>query len=253
MNTLAVNFGDTEYVELVVDRVGNYARAIRVMKLVITFIFKILRIPRLHFQMLHQLAVDFLIRNTQLAHMADTIVDISLKRRSSSLSRQLDMFIDENSLVRMRTRLSDNSLSYNVVCPVVLSPSSKLTEYIILHVHRTSLHAGPGITLHNVRERFWIPRGRQRVRSVISRCIRCRRFRAVKYQYPKPPALPAERCISGCFENVGMDYLGPLITLDCSKSYVLLLSCATSRALHLELVPSLELEQFLLAFTRFAS
>ena len=54
---------------------------------------------------------------------------------------------------------------------------------------------------------------------------------------------------------IGIDYAGPLYCadLDGQKSYILLITCAVTRAIHLELVPSLSLSDFMLAFRRFVS
>lgn len=52
---------------------------------------------------------------------------------------------------------------------------------------------------------------------------------------------------------VGVDYAGPLFTADFvgRKHYILLFTCAVIRAVHIELVDSLSLPDFLLAFRRF--
>ena len=88
--------------------------------------------------------------------------------------------MDDNQIIRVRTRLSGHLLSYNVICPILLPRASKFTEVVIRHFHVVCLHAGLGITLQGIREEYWISRGRQRVQSVISNCVRCKRFRAFR-------------------------------------------------------------------------
>ena len=55
------------------------------------------------------------------------------------------------------------------------------------------------------------------------------------------------------FSVIGIDHAGPLFCSDTSnrKLYILLFTCAVVRAVHLELVDSLSLEDFILVFKRF--
>ncbi|GFR06637.1 integrase catalytic domain-containing protein [Trichonephila clavata] len=67
--------------------------------------------------------------------------------------------------------------------------------------------------------------------------------------------LPPDRVLeSPPFSISGLDFAGPFFIKDSDKKhYLLLFTCATTRALHLELLPSMSTEQFLLAFRRFIS
>ena len=58
------------------------------------------------------------------------------------------------------------------------------------------------------------------------------------------------------FTNSGIDFAGPLYATSLTgarKSYIVLFTCQSSRAVHLELVTDLSVESFLQAFRRFAS
>ncbi|GFX85035.1 integrase catalytic domain-containing protein [Trichonephila clavipes] len=65
------------------------------------------------------------------------------------------------------------------------------------------------------------------------------------------PGLCVEQ--SAPFSVVGIDFGGPLYTKDENKHYIVLFTCAITRALHLELVNNLTTERFLLALRRFIS
>lgn len=69
--------------------------------------------------------------------------------------------------------------------------------------------------------------------------------------------LPSERVNrSEAFQVVGIDFTGPLFIktkTSNEKSYIALVTCATTRAVHLELVSSLTTECFLLALRRFVA
>ncbi|GFX22003.1 integrase catalytic domain-containing protein [Trichonephila clavipes] len=61
------------------------------------------------------------------------------------------------------------------------------------------------------------------------------------------------RAISSPFSVVGINFGGHLYTKDENKHYIVLFTCAVTRALHLELVNNLTTETFLLALRRFIS
>ena len=72
---------------------------------------------------------------------------------------------------------------------------------------------------------------------------------------PESPDLPDFRVNSvHSFHTVGLDYAGPLYvknTDSVSKVYVLLFTCASSRAIHVELTPGMNNAAFIRAFHRF--
>ena len=113
-----------------------------------------------------------------------------------------------------------------------------------------------GLTMAKVRERFWIPRLRQRMRKVIKVCHGCTRFHALSLQVPPPGLLPKDRTEdSAPFNVIGVDFTGAIKY--CvqpraqGKAYVALYSCSLTRAIHLELVPNMEMKEFIVCFKRF--
>ena len=59
-----------------------------------------------------------------------------------------------------------------------------------------------------------------------------------------------------CFNSVGIDFFGPLLTKtghrgSQQKRYCLLITCLSTRAVHLELAQSLSTDSFLMALRRF--
>ena len=71
---------------------------------------------------------------------------------------------------------------------------------------------------------------------------------------PPPPLLPTD-CIhpSAPFAVSGLDHAGPLHCIDSgdSKKYIVLFTCAVVRAVHIELVDSLNFDDTALAIRRF--
>ena len=112
-----------------------------------------------------------------------------------------------------------------------------------------------------LRERFWILRGRQAVKRVLRRCVICKKLEGLSYPAHISPDLPRIRVSDDPpFTHVGIDFAGPLYIRassdsesDNEKCYVCLFTCATTRAVHLELTRNLTVDTFLLAFRRFTS
>ena len=118
-------------------------------------------------------------------------------------------------------------------------------------------HAGTNTTLTAIPQQFWIPTARQRIKSLLRRCTTCLKHSGKPYAIPDPPPLPEIRTRDTIpFTITGIDFTGALYvrhdTIE-RKVYVYLFTCATSRAIHLEVVTDLTVETFLLAFRRFTS
>ncbi len=88
----------------------------------------------------------------------------------------------------------------------------------------------------------------------------CTRYVSKPFPLFTPPGLPQSRVDDGPpWTNTGVDYAGPIYVLkrnsadkaSIEKVYLCLFSCASTRAVHLELVQDCSAEQFLLAFRRF--
>jgi hypothetical protein len=102
-----------------------------------------------------------------------------------------------------------------------------------------------------LREKFWILRGRKTIRSVINKCLKCKRYQA-KNARVQETCLPEDRVRSASvFEVVGIDLAGPLFLKDGQKVWIVLFTCAVYRAVHLELVCTLSTAGFMSALGRF--
>jgi hypothetical protein len=129
---------------------------------------------------------------------------------------------------------------------VMLPRHHDLIEKIIASYHEKLLHAGAEHTLASIREKLWIIHGRREVKRVITRCKVCKRWNAPASSQ-KTGQLPRELVVpEPCLTNVGMDFVGPFYL----KAYVCLFSCMSLRAVHLELVMSMDTERVLMALRR---
>ena len=141
--------------------------------------------------------------------------------------------------------------------PILLAAKCPLTTLIVMHAHLKTLHSGVNVVLSYIREKWWILKGRQTVKRVIGKCVKCLKVIGRPYTLPEDPPLPEDRiteCIA--FQVTGVDFTGSLNVKSNGtviKAYIVLFTCAVSRAVHLEVVYDLSEHEFLRALVRFSS
>ena len=98
--------------------------------------------------------------------------------------------------------------------------------------------------------------GLRRIAKTVKReCVACHKQEAVACDQPMA-SLPSDRVRrSPPFNVTGIDHAGPVYCSDFPKRkfYLLLFTCAVTRALHLELVNSVSLADTMLAIRRFVA
>ena len=185
-----------------------------------------------------------------------------LKRQSDfmKLKTSLKLFNDSFGLLRLKGRFENALMNYEEKHPLILrsAADSYFTKLIIIDAHEKVLHHGIETTLNCIRSKFWIVRGRKAVKGVLRKCVTCRRYQGRTMLPPESPDLPDYRVNSlFAFQFTGLDYAGPLYIKtkkdSVSKVYILLFTCASSRALHLELSPDMKVAAFIRAFKRFTA
>lgn len=77
--------------------------------------------------------------------------------------------------------------------PIYLPTKSILAEKLVTDAHLQTLHGGVSLTMAKIREKWWVPRLRSTVKTLIRRCNGCKRFHAVAFPAPPPGKLPRER------------------------------------------------------------
>ena len=178
----------------------------------------------------------------------------------TNLCASLRLFEDKIGLMRLKGRFANSSLEYEEQHPVILrsKDNSYFTRLIILDAHEATMHHGIETTLARIRKNYWIVKGRKSVKEVIRKCVVCTRYQGLPVRAPSSPDLPEYRVdhMAYAFQFTGLDFAGPLFIKDGlknEKSYILLLTCASSRAIHLELVPDMSIHGFLRGFKRFVA
>ena len=178
--------------------------------------------------------------------------------RQSSKLLKFHPFLDSKGLLRAGGRISEARVPYAKRHPILLPGNHVFTELLIASEHRRLLHAGATLVSASLSRKFCILNGRRTIRSIIQRCVKCRKVAAK----PKPQIfgqLPADRINPGpVFNCVGIDYAGPLLIKSgpvrkpvLKKSYVAVFVCFATKAVHLELVSELTTAAFIATLRRF--
>ena len=195
------------------------------------------------------------------------------------------VFLDkELNVLRVTTRLQESLKPKDTVYPILLPPKDRFTILYIRKIHEDNGHAGIPQTLSYLRLGVWVPQGRSIVKYVLRRCNPCRKVSGPFYTMPKHPPLPGFRVQrSRCFKNIGVDFVGPIDITDEKyevwriksemekkrqrvtrsrsqkknkapprpKAYVLIITCAVTRMVHLEATLGMTVNDFTMGFHRF--
>jgi hypothetical protein len=117
---------------------------------------------------------------------------LSVKR--SNLTK-LDPVIDRE-LLRVGGRLKRARVSEETRHPVIVPKESGVVKILVEEAHRKVGHMGRNCVITKLRERYWIPRASTLVKSVISKCVICRKYRS-SVMSQRMSDLPEERLIPG--------------------------------------------------------
>ena len=163
----------------------------------------------------------------------------------------------KNELIRVKGRLSYDTMGLELQMPILLPSNSHLTSLYVFEYHCKVDHCGLNHTFTALRERFWIEKPSSTIKRTLCECLLCRRLKAVPRRQIMAD-LPACRIETHChpFSHTGVDVFGPIMVKHGRshvKRYGCIFTCLSSRAIHLEIVHSMTADSFLMAFDRFRS
>lgn len=201
-------------------------------------------------------AETYIIQRTQQAVFPDELdaLSHSMPLPVTSSLVQLTPALDEGGILRVGGRLERSPLCSSTKHPVILPRQHDVTRLIVTEEHRKVFHAGTEHTLNELRQKYWIPKARSAVKAYLHPCTICRNRRA-QPQAPLMAHLPEARFDSRHpFSSIGLDFFGPVqirMGRRSERRFVLLVTCLSTRAVHLEVTSSLDTDSFLLALRRF--
>ena len=165
--------------------------------------------------------------------------------------------MDADGVLRVGGRLTNAPIPYTAQHQAILPGNHPVTRLIIKHYHVMYGHSGTERILAEIRQKFWIIKGRSNVKRVLGECLDCRKRNAPKEtqlmaDLPKVRVTPSEPP----FTTVGIDYFGPFCVRrgrSEQKRYGCLFTCLTTRAIHLEVAHTLDTDSFLCCLQRFVA
>ncbi|XP_065094204.1 uncharacterized protein LOC135714762 [Ochlerotatus camptorhynchus] len=207
------------------------------------------------------MAENYLFRCAQCSAYADEIamlLDIRASKHStktiprSSPIYHLCPFLDEHDVLRVRGRTSACPfVQQDTVNPIILPRDHQITHLIISHYHSKYHHQNHNTVINELRQRYSIPRLKAAYNSIRRCCQQCKHDRA----QPQPPVmsdlpLPRLAAYARPFTYMGVDYFGPFMIIlgrRLEKRWVLLATCLTTRAIHLQIVHTMTTDSCIMA------
>ena len=197
--------------------------------------------------------------NAEMKWIKDIQNPMTQQANYRKVKDSLNLFEDKKNIIRCHGRIQESPLPYETKFPILLPSDHYFTRLIVLRSHEQVLHNGVRETLTQVRSKYWITKGRQVVKRILSKCLICKRLEGPPYGNPEAPPLPEFRLSNDfAFSKIGVDYAGPMYvkdiyspSQDMHKVYISLYTCSSSRALHLDLVPDMSSEAFVRSLERF--
>ncbi|XP_045034629.1 uncharacterized protein LOC116930576 [Daphnia magna] len=201
-----------------------------------------------------------LVRQCQEESFAEELSRLRKKKALISTSSLLALapIMSEDGLLRLGGRAGRARLPYNQLHPPFLPGRHPFTEKIVVAFHQSLNHVGTDFLLSYIRQHFWVTKGREVVKKIRRDCVICRRNRAQPGEQIMAD-LTESRLDFGSipFTRAAVDYFGPLeIGLyrnKTTKRWSVLYTCLVTRAVFLELVPSLSSTDFLLSLRKFVA
>ena len=169
--------------------------------------------------------------------------------------RKLNLFLDEDNLIRIGGRLQNASLPYQARHPLLLHGDALPVQLLISNSHRNLGHLGCETISAELRQKYHIIGEAKHLKRILKTCIICRKTQG-KVSTQLMANLPKERVTVDVppFTNTATDLFGPFYVTNGKKQekrYGIVFTCLSSRAAHLEIAASLDTDSFLNAFRRF--
>jgi len=141
---------------------------------------------------------------------------------------------------------------------VLLPNDSHISLLIARDEHIKGGHLGVAASVSKVRSKYWIVGIKTLMKKIVNQCIHCKeKLKALQEQIISP--LPIERIKpSPAFHTTGVDYFGPFATKGeiqkrvRGKSYGVIFTCFSSRAVYVDVAHDLSTDGFLQVLRRFS-
>lgn len=196
-----------------------------------------------------------ILRKTQEQCFPEELRQLVAGKPVSSMNCLLTLapeYDESMELIQVGGRLRhSHHVEVDAVHPIVLDPAHPVTKLIIQDTDKALWHLGSERLFAELHRRYWILRGREAIKKQQRICVECQRWRA-KSTVPKMSDLPESHLhlYQPAFTSTGVDCFGPLqvkVGRRNEKRWGILFKCMTTRAVHIDRLPSLDLDSFLMS------
>ncbi|XP_034163934.2 uncharacterized protein LOC117598271 [Pangasianodon hypophthalmus] len=206
-------------------------------------------------------ARNVILKATQKAAFAKELSALQANQAVSKSSRLWKLSpIMEDNFICVGGRLKYSEVATAEKNPIILPKDSHISLLLIRRHHEQVKHQGRHLTEGAIRAAgLWILGGKSLINSVLHKCITCRKLRG-KLEEQRMADLPSERLkICPPFTYVGLDVFGPWSVTSRrtrggqaeSKRWAIMFCCMSSRAVHVEVVESMDASSCINALRRF--
>ncbi|KAM3938230.1 uncharacterized protein RB166_011994 [Leptodactylus fuscus] len=181
---------------------------------------------------------------------------IPLKSPIAHLNPVMDSF----GLLRVGGRLNQAKIVASEQHPCIIPSKHHITDLLIRHFHEKTEHQGRQITEGKLRSAgLWIIGMKRRVAGALHRCVQCRKTRG-KQVHQQMADLPSDRLSAEPpFTYIGLDVFGPWMIsarktrggYANSKRWAVLFTCMSVRAVHIEVIESMDTSSLINALRHF--
>ena len=156
--------------------------------------------------------------------------------------------------MRVGGRIKNALVDQDCKHPIIMPHQSPVSMLIVRDIHNIA-HLGTEWMISQVRMKFWITKVRHVTSKVRRDCVTCKRLYALPCDQ-RMADLPPERVLAGeaPFTFVGTDCFGPVITKRGRseiKRYGCIFTCFATRAVHVEVLCSLDTDSMINGIRRF--
>ena len=167
------------------ERRSNLMKLLRIIAYILRFINNCSKSTKISDEMCAEETGDALKRCIRWEQ-----ISIATDKHFENVKKQLMLFYDGEGIIRLKGRLENSYLPFDTKHPILLNRESYFTRLVILHARFNVKHMRVKATLNEVRSKYWISKGKQKVRSILKNCVRCKDVNTKPLIGPPPPDLP---------------------------------------------------------------
>lgn len=203
---------------------------------------------------------NFLIRKCQMEQFSEEFNQISSHNKilnKRSVIYKDSPFIDSNGVLRAKGRVQSPYVNYDMKNPILLPRDHRIAEMILHFYHNRYHHQYVATVANEIKQKFVVQRLKVKLKEIRRNCQECKN-RDARPEVPEEAPLPLARLtpFTRSFSYIGIDYFGPIqvtVGRKTAKRWCMLITCLTTRALHLDVAHTLSADSCILGLRRFMS